>query len=246
MQLRLEGVRSGYGAIDVLHGVDLAVEAGETVAVLGPNGAGKSVLLKTISGMLQARAGTIEFAGNDVTKLPAAKRASLGLGLLPQTGVVFPAMTVEENLLMGVYLERRQARRQAALTRVYERYPRVADNRRKSAGSLSGGQQKLVGLARAMMSEPIALLLDEPSIGLDPKSLALLAQELAALNSTGMTLILVEQNVRFALATARRACFLELGRIASDGPSAGFASGGDLLALYFGKGHAPTSAPPAP
>ena len=242
MLLRLDSVRAGYGAMDVLHDVSLGVTAGETVAIIGPNGAGKSVLLKTIAGLLPARAGRIEFGGDDVTALPAAARARRGLALMPQAGLVFSAMTVEENLLMGVYSTRERARRHELLDRSYQRYPLVAQNRRRIAGALSGGQQKLVGLARAMIGEPRMLLLDEPSIGLDPKTLALFGAELATLNAAGVTLILVEQNVRFAVATARRVCFIELGRIERDEPAAGFATGSDLLALYFGVVPAPVAA----
>jgi branched-chain amino acid transport system ATP-binding protein len=144
-------------------------------------------------------------------------------------------MTVEENLLMGIYIENDRRRRRAALERIYAHYPSVADYRRKPANALSGGQQKMVGLARAMMLEPRALLLDEPSIGLDPKSLSFFADELAALNERGITLILVEQNVRFALSVVRRVCFLRLGRIERDEPTSSFAPGQDLLSLYFGR-----------
>lgn len=234
MLLSLDGVRSGYGTMDVLHGLCLQVAAGERLAILGPNGAGKSVLLKTMAGILRARTGEIHFSGHDVTSLAAADRARLGLALLPQSEIVFPAMTVEENLLMGMYIERDRRKRQAALERVYAHYPTVAEHRRKPANSLSGGQQKMVGLARAMMLEPQALLLDEPSIGLDPKSLSFFAEELAALSSRGIALILVEQNVRFALRIARRICFLKLGRIERDGPPDSVVPGQDLLSLYFG------------
>jgi ABC-type branched-subunit amino acid transport system ATPase component len=234
MQFRLDGVRSGYGAMDILHGVDLCVAAAETLAILGPNGAGKSVLLKTMAGLLGARSGRIEFANEDVTALNAAERARRGLALLPQTDLVFPAMSVQENLKMGAYVEPNAAKRRHALERTYERYPLVAAYRHKAANALSGGQQKMVGLARAMMLEPKALLLDEPSIGLDPKSLAFFAQELDALNKKGITLILVEQNVKFALAVVRRVCFIRLGRIERDAPSAQLVSSQDLLSLYFG------------
>jgi ABC-type branched-subunit amino acid transport system ATPase component len=242
--LQLEGVHSGYGAADVLQGVDLHIRAGETVAILGPNGAGKSVLLKTMAGMLAARQGSIRFGAHDVTALGAAERARRGLALLPQTQIVFPVMTVEENLLMGVYLEPERAKRKAALERTYLRYPNVADLRRKPAGALSGGQQKMVGLARAMMTEPLALLLDEPSIGLDPKALSFFAEELAALNGKGMTLVLVEQNIRFAVQAARRVCFLKLGLIERDEPSEVFAAAANVLSLYFGKGLARAATPP--
>ncbi|MGE0797157.1 MAG: ABC transporter ATP-binding protein [Lautropia sp.] len=242
MLFTLQGVRSGYGKLDVLHGLDLAVRQGEVVAVLGPNGAGKSVLLKTMAGLLRAREGQIHFGGADVTTLPAAERARRGLALLPQSDLVFPAMTVEENLLMGVYVEPDRRRRREVLERTYERYPDVASYRRKPANSLSGGQQKMVGLARAMMLEPRALLLDEPSIGLDPKTLAFFAGQLATLNERGVTLILVEQNIRFALRAARRVCFLRMGRIVRDEPASAFAQGSDILSLYFGNQAVPAAA----
>ena len=234
MILSLHDVRSGYGMMDVLHGVDLEIADGETIAILGPNGAGKSVLLKTMAGILSARAGRIRFCGDDVTALGPAARARLGLSLLPQSELVFPAMTVEENLMMGVYLEPDRNQRRAALERTYAHFPTVAAHRRKVTSALSGGQQKLVGLARAMMIEPRALLLDEPSIGLDPKALGVFADELGALHARGITLILVEQNVRFATQVASRICFLKLGRIERDEPTSSFTSGEDILALYFG------------
>lgn len=235
MLLRLQGVHSGYGKVNVLHGIDLEVQRGEIVAILGPNGAGKSVLLKTMAGLLPVREGHVHFAGVDVTALPAAERARRGLALLPQSDLVFPAMTVEENLLMGVYTERNRARRLAALEQTYDKYPNIKAERRKYANLLSGGQQKMVGLARAMMLEPQALLLDEPSIGLDPNTLTFFARELAILSERGVTLILVEQNIRFALRVAKRACFLRMGRIERDEPTSAFAHGSDILSLYFGN-----------
>ncbi|MGE0802897.1 MAG: ABC transporter ATP-binding protein [Lautropia sp.] len=234
MLLRLDAVRSGYGPIDVLHGLDLDVQAGERLAILGPNGAGKSVLLKTMAGILPVRAGRVGFAGEDVTARGAAARARLGLTLLPQSGLVFPAMTVEENLLMGVYFEPDRSARRAALARTYERFPSIAELRRRRANALSGGQQKMLGLARAMMPQPKALLLDEPSIGLDPRTLGFFADELARLHAQGITLVLVEQNVRFALRVADRVCFLRLGRIERDEPASRLGDPDRLLSLYFG------------
>ena len=241
MLLELQGVRSGYGKLDVLHGLDLEVRHGERVAILGPNGAGKSVLLKTMAGLLPVREGTVRFVDKDVTALPAAERARCGLALLPQSDLVFPAMTVEENLLMGVYTEPDAVRRQRALERTYDRYPDIASYRRKPANLLSGGQQKMVGLARAMMLEPKALLLDEPSIGLDPNTLGFFARELVAVNERGVTLILVEQNIRFALRLAERVCFLRMGRIERDEATSAFAQGEDILSLYFGNQAAPAA-----
>ena len=241
MLLELQAVRSGYGKLSVLNGLNLGVRQGEVVAILGPNGAGKSVLLKTMAGLLPVREGKVSFAGNDITALPAAERAHRGLALLPQSELVFPAMTVEENLLMGVYVERDRARRFAALERIYDRYPDIASYRRKPANLLSGGQQKMVGLARAMMLEPKALLLDEPSIGLDPHTLAFFERELATVNERGVTLILVEQNIRFALRLARRICFLRMGRIERDEATSAFAQHGDILSLYFGNQVAPAT-----
>lgn len=244
MLFTLTSVRSGYGHMDVLQDLDLAVREGERLAILGPNGAGKSVLLKTMAGILPVRSGRITFDGADVTGLAAAERARRGLALLPQSGLVFPDMSVEENLLMGVYVEPDRHKRQAALEKTYERFPTVADFRRRPANALSGGQQKMLGLARAMMLEPKALLLDEPSIGLDPKTLSFFADELARLNARGIALVLVEQNVRFAMKVADRICFLRLGRIERDEPASQLADKGQLLSLYFGPAHgAPATSP---
>ncbi len=233
--LELRDVRSGYDRIEVLHGIDLDLNHGDIVAVLGPNGAGKSVLLKTIIGILPCRRGGIVLDGEPIGHLPASERYARGIALIPQAGMVFPRMSVEENLRMGALREADRARVRGSLERLYADYPILARMRGTLAGNLSGGQQKLLALARALMQKPKIMLLDEPSVGLDPIALASFGEEIANLNRQGVTIMLVEQNVKFALATARLTCFLETGRVSRIEANSRFPSDEDLLAAYFGS-----------
>jgi branched-chain amino acid transport system ATP-binding protein len=233
--LELRDVHSGYDRIEVLHGIDLDLAEGDILAVLGPNGAGKSVLLKTIIGILPCSRGEIRLAGEPIGRLPASERYARGIALIPQAGMVFPRMSVEENLRMGALREPDRAGVRRSLERLYAEYPVLARLRRHLAGNLSGGQQKLLALARALMQRPKIMLLDEPSVGLDPIALASFGEEIAALNRQGVTIVLVEQNVKFALATARISCFLETGRVSHIEQNDRFPSDEDLLAAYFGS-----------
>ena len=235
MQLGLDGVRSGYGRLEVLHALSLRVEAGEMVAIVGANGAGKSVLLKTVAGLLPCWSGGIVFEGATISGLAASRINRLGITYIPQTAITFPRMTVEENLRLGAYAETDRRRLAERLDDAYAFSPELKRRRRQQAGSLSGGQQKILALARATMGRPRLLLLDEPSIGLDPRSLALVFEKIVALNRAGITILIVEQNVRMALAVASRAYLLELGEISHEGEARALLADPELAAIYFGR-----------
>ena len=232
--LLAEHITAGYGRIDILHDVGLAVRPGEIVSVIGPNGAGKSTTFKTIVGFLRPRAGRVVFNGEDITGLRTDLVLRRGLAYVPQGRIVFPQMTVRENLEMGGFIERDRARLAAALERVFTLFPVLHERRRQKAGTMSGGEQQMVAMGRALMTEPKLILLDEPSLGLSPKFVTLIFDKLVAMKATGYTLMLVEQNATRALAIADRAYVLELGRNRFEG------SGPDLLVdpevkrLYLG------------
>lgn len=234
MQLQLENVRSGYGRLEVLHALSLQVEAGEVVAIVGANGAGKSVLLKTVAGLLPCWSGRIAFEGGVISGLSASRINRAGVTYIPQTAITFPRMTVEENLRVGAYAETDRHCVAARLENAYAFAPELKRRRRQQAGSLSGGQQKMLALGRAVMGQPRMLLLDEPSIGLDPRSLALVFEKIVELNRSGITILIVEQNVRMALATAKRAYLLELGEIRYEGEASALLTDPELKAVYFG------------
>lgn len=234
--LTLLDVRSGYGRSEILHGVGLEVRAGEVAAIIGPNGAGKSVLLKTITGLLPCRSGKILFDDRDVTGLNANARFQLGITYVPQAAVVFPDMTVEENIVMGAITERRGDQLRAALQRTYESFPALLERRHQAAGSMSGGQQRQVALARVLMRTPRLVLLDEPSIGLDPKALASLRRNIRTLTDWNITVVLVEQNVRFALRVAEVANVLALGQIVHRDRAENLRGRKDLFKFYLSGG----------
>jgi ABC-type branched-subunit amino acid transport system ATPase component len=233
--LRLEAVISGYGQIEILHGISLQLAAGEIVSIIGPNGSGKSTLFKTVMGYLRPAAGTIRFDGGEITALPPEEVIRRGLSCVPQGRWTFPHMTVLENLELGGYTcrDRREVRR--ALDEVFVQFPALQARRRAVAGLLSGGEQQMVEMARALMLRPKALLLDEPLLGLAPKVRATVLDKIQELNRAGMTFLLIEQNARRALEIAHRGYVLELGRIRFEG------TGRDLLAdervrrLYLGE-----------
>src|SRR6266852_6336247 len=208
----------GYGKIDILHGVSLSVGVGEIVSIIGPNGAGKSTSFKTIVGFLRPRHGRVVFNGDDITGLRPDLVLRRGLAYVPQGRIVFPQMTVLENLEMGAFIERNGVRVAAALARVYALFPVLFERRRQKAGTMSGGEQQMVAMGRALMTEPRLILLDEPSLGLSPKFVTLIFDKLVEMKATGYTLMLVEQNATRALAIADRAYVLELGQNRFEGP----------------------------
>ena len=232
--LKAEQITAGYGKIDILHDVSLDVRAGEIVSVIGPNGAGKSTAFKTIVGFLRPRHGTVIFNGADITGLRPDLVLRRGLAYVPQGRIVFPQMTVLENLEMGAYIETDGARVTAALERVYALFPILHERRTQRAGTMSGGEQQMVAIARALMTSPRVILLDEPSLGLSPKFVTLIFDKLVEMKRAGFTLTVVEQNATRALGIADRAYVLELGRNRFEGPGQRLLADPEVKRLYLG------------
>ncbi len=231
--LELSGVVAGYAEVEVLRGVSLAVRAGEIVCIIGSNGAGKSTLLRTVFGMVQARAGTIRFGGEDIANRPPTEVLKRGIGYVPQGRCNFPAMSVEENLEMGAYL-RRDARVRGDIEALFVRFPMLATKRRDPAGTLSGGQQQILEMAIALLLHPRVLMVDEPSLGLDPRMVELVFDTLVAMNREGTTVLMVEQNAKKALAVSDRGFVLELGRNRFEGTGRELLDNPDVRHHYLG------------
>jgi len=231
--LEIAGLRGGYGPVEVLRGVDLVIHPREVVAVLGSNGAGKSTLNNTVCGLFPAFAGSVRFAGRDITRAGTADIVAAGLIQVPEGRRVFPNLSVLENLELGSYRRGRE-RRATTLGYVFAAFPRLAERQRQSAGTLSGGEQQMLAIGRGLMGEPRLLILDEPSLGLSP----LLVEEMFALirrlNDDGLAVLLVEQNVGESLAVADRAYVLENGAVRFHGTPAELLANGDLKRAYLG------------
>ncbi len=229
-----EEIHAGYGRIPVLHGVTLRVGVREVVSIIGPNGAGKSTAFKVMVGLLPLRQGRVRFAGEDVTGRRPDEVLRRGLAYVPQGRIVFPQMTVLENLEMGGYIERDRHRMAEALARVYQLFPVLRERRAQAAGTLSGGEQQMLAIGRALMTQPRLLLLDEPSLGLSPKFLGIIFEKIAELKAAGMTMMIVEQNAVKALSVADRAYVLELGRNRFEGPGPTLLADPEVKRLYLG------------
>jgi len=232
--LRAERLTAGYGKLAILHDVTLEVRAGEMVSVIGPNGAGKSTAFKTIVGFLYPTSGRVLFDGDDLRGLRPDQVLRRGLAYVPQGRIVFPQMTVLENLEMGAYIERDQARIRAALERVYALFPILGERRSQKAGTMSGGEQQMVAIGRALMTTPKLILLDEPSLGLSPKFVSLIFDKLTEMKRAGYTMMVVEQNAAKALAVADRAYVLELGRNRFEGTGQSLLTDPEVKRLYLG------------
>jgi branched-chain amino acid transport system ATP-binding protein len=232
--LEVERLEVSYGALMALHGVSLTIQSGEMVALVGPNGAGKSTLLKTIAGLLVPRAGTIRWEGHTITVEPPQRIVERGVALVPEGRRLFARMTVRENLELGAFTRRAQTARRAQLDRVYKLFPRLFERERQLAGSLSGGEQQMLALGRALMALPRLLLLDEPSLGLAPRVIESIFSILAELHREGMSVLIVEQNVQAVLALARRAYILEAGRIVGEGEGQRLLRDDHIRAAYLG------------
>lgn len=232
--LEVEGLTAGYGAQPVLHDVSLRVERNEFVAVIGANTAGKSTLLRAISGLLPRCEGRIAFEGKDLTRLKAHEIAGLAIAHVPEGRHVFPKMSVEENLRMGAYSHANPANAQLALERVYELFPRLKERRSQLAGSMSGGEQQMVAVGRGMMLEPKLLILDEPSLGLAPLVVEEMHQRFLDIHRSGVTVLLVEQNVSLALHSAQRAYVMASGAIEIEGAARDLLHDDRIRKAYLG------------
>jgi branched-chain amino acid transport system ATP-binding protein len=232
--LEVRGLVLGYGRTDAVKGIDLSVEAGRVVTLIGANGAGKTTTLRGLSGLLRPRAGSIRLAGNDISSLAANRIARLGIVQVPEGRQVFANMTIDENLRMGAYLLTDRAEETRRRERVLTRFPRLAERHTQSAGLLSGGEQQMLAIGRAMMADPKLLLLDEPSMGLAPRFVEEIFRIISEFKAEHRTILLVEQNARAALEIADQAYVLESGRITLSGPAAQVANDASVVAAYLG------------
>jgi branched-chain amino acid transport system ATP-binding protein len=232
--LSLDDVHAFYGRIEALQGISIEVRRGEIVAMLGGNGAGKSTTLKTISGLMHPRSGHIKFDGQDVSTVPAHRLVTLGIGQAPEGRRIFGRMTVLENLQMGAYSRRDKSELDADYDRVFGLFPRLQERRSQAAGTLSGGEQQMLAIGRALMARPKLLLLDEPSMGLAPNLVEQIFEIITDINSQGTTILLVEQNALMALHVASRGYILQTGKIVLADTSAALAANEEVKKAYLG------------
>ncbi len=232
--LELQGIGAGYGGGEILLGVDLLVQEGSLTCIVGPNGAGKSTLLRVVSGLLRPSRGSIQFRGESIAGLSPRAILDRGIVQVPQERSLFPTMTVWENVRLGAYTVRDRGLVERRLEAVCQTFPIVRERRHEPAASLSGGQQKIVEFARALMLDPSLLILDEPSMGLDPKTRSLVFSTIRDMNQAGHTLLLVEQNARSGLGIASHGVVMESGRIRLEGPGPDVLNNPEIGRLYLG------------
>ena len=233
--LQVKGLRAGYGRAEVLHGIDIEVQPGGVITVIGPNGAGKSTLLNTLMGILPGQ-GTITFRGEDITALTLEERVMNGMALVPEKRELFSTMPVEDNLLLGGFRQMRlgNAQWRSRLDDVFDLFPRLKERRQQEAGTLSGGERQMLAVGRSLMSRPAVLMLDEPSLGLAPLIVKEIFTIIETLRQTGVTIVLVEQNARAALAVADQGYVLEMGEIGLHGKAADLANDPRVIDTYLG------------
>jgi branched-chain amino acid transport system ATP-binding protein len=234
--LEVEGVEVAYGAAPALWGVSMQVKEGELLAVVGPNGAGKTTLIHTIAGLLRARRGRLTMAGHDLTRSAPHRYCEAGIALVPEGRRLFTTMSVRENLELGSYVKAARAHREASLAEALELFPALKPRLASAAGDLSGGQQQMVAIARALMARPRLLLLDEPSLGLSPRIVGDVFAAIRRIHAAGVSVLLVEQNVSMAMAIAERAYVLEEGRIAAEGTPDTLLARPEIRRAYLGVG----------
>ena len=232
--LKIENLHVSYGPIRALKGISLEVKEGEIVTLIGSNGAGKSTTLSAITGLVKSQSGSITFRDENITNMSPYKIVQRGVSLSPEGREVFPALTVEENLRLGAYTRKDKGAIDAAFDRVYELFPRLKERISQTAGTLSGGEQQMLAIGRALMSEPKLLLLDEPSMGLAPNLVLMIFDLIESINKQGTTILLIEQNANMALSIANRAYVLETGNIAIEGAAADLAKDPRVKNAYLG------------
>ena len=232
--LRVTGLEVAYGPIPAVKGIDLEVPEGEIRAILGANGAGKSSTIKAILGLVKARAGRIEFLGREIQGLPPHRIHEMGIAWVPEGRQLFSTLTVHENLEMGAFARRNGQQFGARLDEVFALFPRLRERQTQLAGSLSGGEQQMLAIARALMAGPRLLLMDEPSLGLAPKVLQRLFDQIKEINTRGLSILMVEQNARQALKIAHYAYLLEVGRLVGHGPARELEASEDVKRVYLG------------
>ena len=233
--LQLKRLRVAYGGIQAVKGIDLDVAEGELVCLIGANGAGKTTTLKGITGLQPVKSGTIHYAGEDITGRPAFELVRRGLSMVPEGRGVFGALTIEENLAMGAYARKNRAEIRTDVERVFELFPRLKERRSQTAGTLSGGEQQMLAMARALMSRPKLLLLDEPSMGLAPLMVQKVFETVIQISGEGVTILLIEQNAKLALEVASRGYVMESGEITLHGEAKNLLSDPKVRAAYLGE-----------
>ncbi len=233
--LQLRNVSSNYGAIEALKGVNLHVEKGEIVTLIGANGAGKSTTLRSITGLVPARSGDVLYEGKKLNDIPTHQIAAMGISMVPEGRAIFANLSVSENLEMGAYLQSNKSQNAKELDRVFTLFPRLKERLKQSAGTLSGGEQQMLAIGRALMARPRLLLLDEPSLGLAPLLVHTIFAAIDEINKEGATILLVEQNANAALKHSHRAYVLETGSITMEGPSEAMAMDPRVKEAYLGE-----------
>lgn len=233
--LQIEDIQVYYGAINAVKGISFDVEKGEIIALIGANGAGKTTILHTISGLIRAKSGKIIFNGTDITKTKAHKIVEMGMAHVPEGRRIFQGLTVYENLMMGAYTRKDSAEKKESLDNVFKRFPRLEERRTQIAGTLSGGEQQMLAMGRALMSRPDIILMDEPSMGLSPLYVNEIFDIIKSVNASGTTVLLVEQNAKKALSVANRAYVLETGKIALSGKAEELINDESVRKAYLGE-----------
>lgn len=233
--LEISGLHAYYGSIHALKGIDLEVKEGEIVSLIGSNGAGKSTTVGTIAGLVRTSSGTVKFEGNNITNRPAFQIVKMGISLSPEGREVFPGLTVEENLQLGAYIKNDRKAIDRSFTRVYDLFPRLKERIKQQAGTLSGGEQQMLAIGRALMCEPRLLMLDEPSLGLAPNIVLEIFNLIQSVNAQGTTILLIEQNANMAMSISHRAYVMETGTIAMHGDAKELANDPRVKKAYLGS-----------
>lgn len=234
--LKINGLNTFYGHIHALKGINMEIKKGEIVSLIGSNGAGKSTTLGSIAGLVRSQSGTVTFMDRNITNMPPHNIVKLGISLSPEGREVFPALTVQENLVLGAYSRKDKARISQSFERVYSLFPRLKERIKQTAGTLSGGEQQMLAIGRALMSEPQLLMLDEPSLGLAPNLVLMIFELIESINKQGTTILLIEQNANMALSISHRAYVLETGNISMTGDAKDLAKDPRVKKAYLGIG----------